>query len=214
MWREACLLLAVAAIVWIAHLATAREKQAFTQNFTYDPRTVQDASLVTPLFELDGRPSAVRVETATNLENQWMGVGYALVNDDTGQAFEFAREVSFYHGVEDGESWSEGSRTDTVTLPQIPPGRYFLRIEPEAERTGRPVSYRVTVVRDVATGLWFVAAVILIVVPPIITSMRAAAFEGRRWQESDHGSGSSDDDDGGDGDDDDYLGSICCTDCW
>ena len=207
MWRTACLLLATAAIVWVMHLATAREKQAFTQNFAYDPRTIQDAALVTPVFELDGRPSAVRVETATNLENQWMDVGYALINEETGQAFEFAREVSYYHGVEDGESWTEGSRTDSVTLPEIPSGRYFIRIEPESERTGRPVTYRVTVVRDVATAFWFIVAVILILIPPILVSVRAAAFEGKRWQESDHGSGgsngagsSSGDDDGGDDD--------------
>ena len=43
----------------------------------------------TPVFELDGRPTAVEIETATNLDNQWMFVGYALVNDETGQAFDF-----------------------------------------------------------------------------------------------------------------------------
>ena len=203
-WRQAILLFALAVFLWLAHLATAREQVAYSQVLTFDPRVVQDASLVTPAFALDGRPTAVRVDTAANLDNQWMGVGYALVNEETGQAFEFAREVSFYHGVEDGESWTEGSRTDSITLPEIPSGRYFLRIEPEGERTGRPVSYRVTVVRDVATSLWFVIAVILIFIPPILTSMRAAGFEGRRWQESDHGSGGSsgDNDDDGGGDDD------------
>jgi hypothetical protein len=203
MWREAILLLMIATVVWIAHMVSASEKHAFDRSFAYDPRSVQDASLVTPTFELDGRPSAVRVETSTDLENQWMGIGYALVNDDTGQSFEFAREVSYYHGVEDGESWSEGSRSDRVTLPHIPPGHYFLRIEPEGERVGRPVRYRVTVIRDVPTALWFLAAVVLVIVPPIRTSMRAGAFEGRRWQESDHGSGGSDDDSDSDDSDDD-----------
>lgn len=207
MWRTAALLLALAALLWIAHLATARERRAFAQIFTYDPRAIQDASFVTPTFDLDGRPSAVTVATSTNLENQWMGVGYALVNDETGQSFEFAREVSYYHGVEDGEAWSEGSRSDSVTLPHIPPGRYFLRVEPEGDRTGKPVRYQVAVVRDVPTSLWFLSAVVLIAFPPITTSIRASAFEQRRWQESDHGpSGSSDDDDdddddGGDSDD-------------
>ena len=108
--------------------------------------------LVTPAFELDGRASTVRVETATNLNNQWMGVGYALINDETGQTFEFTQELSYYYGVEDGESWSEGSTANSVTLPRVPPGRYFLRIEPEGERTGKPVSYSVKVIRDVPTS--------------------------------------------------------------
>ena len=129
----------------------------------------------------------LQIETATNLDNQWMFVGYALVNDETGQAFEVAREVSYYHGVEDGESWTEGSPTDTVALPSVPPGRYFLRIETEGDRTASPVRYRVRVVRDVPTSLWFIVALVLIAVPPILTSWRAAMFERRRWQESDHG---------------------------
>jgi len=211
MWRNAGLLLAIATLLWLGHLVTARSRQVFTQAFVYDPQVIQDASLVTPIFELDGRPSAVRVETQTNLDNQWMGVGYALVNDDTGQSFEFAREVSYYAGVEDGESWTEGSRADSVTLPSIPAGRYFLRIEPEGERTGRPVQYRVNVIRDVATSLWFLVAVVLILIPPIMTTIRAGGFEGRRWAESDHGasgagSGGDDDDDDSDDDSDDAQG--------
>jgi ribosomal protein S27E len=207
MWRNAAWLLAVATLLWIFHLASARSRQVFTQAFRYDARQIQDASLVTPIFEIDGGPSAVRVETQTDLDNQWMGVGYALVNDDTGQSFEFAREVSFYAGVEDGESWTEGSRTDSVTLPTIPPGHYFLRIEPEGERIGKPVDYRVNVIEDVTTSLWYVVTVILVMIPPIVTSIRASGFESRRWAESDHGSSGSsnqdaDDDDGDEGDDD------------
>jgi hypothetical protein len=185
MWRTAALLAALATLIWVAHLVTAREQVEFAQTFTYDPRGVQDTSFVTPLFELDGRPSAVRVETFAEVDNEWMGVGYALVNDDTGQSYEFAREVSYYHGVDEGESWLEGSRTDDVTLSRIPSGRYFLRIEPEGDRTGRPVRYQVRVIRDVATSIWFLAALALIAIPPIASTWRSAAFERQRWAESD-----------------------------
>ena len=71
--------------------------------------------------------------------------------------------------------------------PSVPPGRYFLRIETEGERTAVPVRYRVRVVRDVSTSLWFLVALVLIAIPPILASWRAAMFEGQRWQESDHG---------------------------
>jgi hypothetical protein len=187
MWRNAARLAALAAVLWLAHLATARGKQAFAQNLVFDSRTAQEASLVTPVFELDGHPTAVQIETATNLDNQWMFVGYALVNDETGQAFEVARDVSYYHGIEDGESWTEGSPSDTVELPSVPAGRYFLRIETEGDRTAAPMRYRVRVVRDVSTSLWFLVALVLIAIPPILASWRASKFEHRRWQESDHG---------------------------
>ena len=129
MWRNAALLVALATLLWLAHLASARGKQTFAQTYVFDPRAAPDASLVTPVFELDGRPTAVEIETATNLENQWLFVGYALVNDETGQAFEVARDVSYYHGVEGGESWTEGSPTDSRGAaqrsggPLLPPDR-------------------------------------------------------------------------------------------
>lgn len=202
MWRTASLLLFLTVAVWIAHLSSARERVAFTRDFTYDPRLIQDASLVTPTFELDGRATAVRIDTATNLTNEWIDVGYALIDEDTGESMEFAREVSYYAGVEDGEAWSEGSKTDSVTLPHVPPGHYFLRIEPEGDRAGLPVSYRVTVVRDVSTSVWFLAALTLLIVPPVLTTIRAAAFERRRWQDSDHAPDSSGGDDDSDADGD------------
>jgi hypothetical protein len=187
MWKNAARLVALATLLWIAHLASARGQQAFAENYVFDSRTAQEATLVTPVFELEGRPTAVQIETATNLDNQWMFVGYALVNDETGQAYEVARDVSYYHGVDDGESWTEGSPTDGVALPSVPAGRYFLRIETEGDRTAAPIRYGVRVVRDVSTSLWFVVAVVLIAVPPLLASWRAWKFEARRWQESDHG---------------------------
>lgn len=187
MWRTAVRLAALATLLWLAHLVAARGCQAFAQDYVFDSRTATEATLVTPIFELDGRPSAVAIETATNLDNQWLFVGYALVNDETGEAFEVARDLSYYHGVEDGESWTEGSPTDSVALPTVPPGRYFLRVETEGDRTAAPVRYRVRVVRDVSTSLWFLVALVLIAAPPLLASWRAVKFEQRRWQESDHG---------------------------
>ena len=162
---HAALLMALAAVLWIAHLATARQLKAFSQEFVYDASSSQDASFVTDVFELDGRQSAVRMETVATLENQWMDVGYALINEETGQTYEFARAVSYYHGGEDGESWSEGSPADDVTLSRVPAGRYFLRLEPEADRVAGPIRYRVTVVRDPPTSVWFIAAMVLLACP-------------------------------------------------
>ncbi len=206
MWTNAAMLAAAATLVWLAYLITAQQKQVFTQGFVYDarPGTVAgrglDTSFVTPTFELDGRPSAVRVETAADVDNQWLGVGYTLINDETGDTLDFGREVSYYHGYEEGESWTEGSRADSVTLPAVPAGRYFLRVEPEGERNGKPIQYQITLVRGVATSAWFFIALVLLLIPPALTTWRALSFERRRWEES--GGSSSDGGDSGDDDDD------------
>jgi uncharacterized protein DUF4178 len=199
-WRRAILLVILAGLVWVAQMILARQKEAFAQNFVFDARSGNDSSLVTEPFELDGAPSTVSVETMANIDNQWMYVGYALINEETGQTFDFGREVSYYHGYEGGESWTEGSKADSVMLPRVPPGRYFLRIEPEGDRVSKPIAYRVRVVRDVPTSIWFLIAVGLLALPPIGTTWRSMAFERRRWAESDHAPSSSSDSDRDDDD--------------
>jgi hypothetical protein len=197
MWGHAMVLLVLALLVWLAGIFGASEKQAFTQALVFDPRS-PDAPFVTQPFVLDGRASPVRIDTASDADNEWMFLGYSLINDQTGDTYDVGREVSFYHGVDEGEAWTEGDRADSVTLPAVPPGRYFLRIEPEGEAAGRPIRYRVTVMRDVAIRIWFVVAAVLILIPPILTSWRGASFERRRWAEA----GGTSSDGGGDGDDD------------
>jgi hypothetical protein len=196
MWRQAIGLLALALLVWLAGILGAREKQAFAQALVFDPRAA-DAPIVTPSFALDGRASPVRIDTTSDIDNEWMFLGYSLINDQTGDTYDVGREVSYYYGVEGGEPWTEGGRIDSVTLPAVPPGRYFLRIEPEGEPAGRPIRYQVAVIRDAAVRIWLVAAAALILIPPIFATWRAASFERRRWAEAGGVSSES----GGDGDD-------------
>jgi len=191
MWSQALALLGLALMVWLAGVLGARQQQAFSQALSFDPRA-GEAPLVTPTFDLDGRASPVRIDTTSDVDNQWMFLGYSLINDQTGDTYDVGREVSYYHGVDEGESWTEGDRADSVTLPAVPPGRYFLRIEPESEPAGRPIGYRVAVIRDVATHIWFVAAAALILMPPIFATWRAASFERRRWAEAGGGEGNDD----------------------
>lgn len=183
-WRYCFALLALATVLWIYHVATARRHQVFSEAFVLD-RAANETSFVTSPFELDGRDSTVRIDTAANVDNQWIYVNYALVNEETGQAYDFGREISYYRGYEDGESWSEGSERDSVTLPRIPSGRYFLRIEPESDRGLGRIRYTVTVVRDVPNSLWFLIAVPMLLVPAALSTWRSINFEHRRWQESD-----------------------------
>jgi hypothetical protein len=77
-----------------------------------------------------------------------------------------------------------------VRLPQVPAGRYYLRVEPETDATERaPVHYTIRVLRDVPT-LWpYFVALALLAVPPIWVTARSMGFEGRRWSESDDAGG-------------------------
>jgi hypothetical protein len=188
--------LVVALGIHVAIAAISAEKVVASHSFVYSSHE-PEKSKVTPSFELTGRTSNVVVKTTANVENHWIFNGYALINEETDVAYDFAREVSYYHGYDDGY-WSEGSKVDEVTLPAIPSGRYFLRVEPQSDL--ERVEYTVSIHRDVHQ-LWpFVSAVLFLLVPPVILLFRRWSFEVERWKESDHpvfepSGGSGDDDD-------------------
>ncbi|HEY6349402.1 MAG TPA: DUF4178 domain-containing protein [Candidatus Angelobacter sp.] len=190
-WKYCGLLLIAALVLLIVHSATAKEKQVFSSSYLFDPTATGEHSFVTEVFELSGRTAPVKVETHASVDNAWIALDYALINQDTGQAYDFAREISYYHGSDEDGTWSEGSRDDSVVLPAVPPGRYYLRIEPESG-PGEPISYGVTVTHDVPVYSWFLVAAGLLVLPALFVTWRSMNFEHRRWQESDHaGSGFS-----------------------
>jgi hypothetical protein len=108
----------------------------------------------------------------------------ALINDETGQAYDFGREIGYYFGSDSDGSWSEGRQNDQTVLPAIPAGRYYLRIEPE--NAGDAVRYSIHVVRDVPRWSFFVIAVIALLVVPGWLFWRQRHFEIKRWAESDH----------------------------
>jgi hypothetical protein len=145
-----------------------------------------EASFVTNVFELTGGTSTVEVKTSAGVDNHWIYLNYALINQDTGQAWDFGREVSYYHGYDSDGSWSEGKRTDSVVIPSVPPGHYYLRIEPEADPSLPNTAYTVNVTHDVPVfGIYGIALVALLL-PVLLISLRAYTFERSRWSESDH----------------------------
>jgi hypothetical protein len=146
----------------------------------------QEASFVTPVFELAGRTSDVSVKSFANVNNEWIYLNYALINDETGQAYDFGREVSYYYGRDSDGSWTEGSRDDEVIIPAVPAGRYYLRVEPESEAQFGSIQYTVTVVRDVPVMSLYLAAFLALLIPAIFISWRAFNFEQMRWASSDH----------------------------
>lgn len=178
----------------------ARRETALEQTFTYQPVTTGEKSFVTPPFELHGTSANVRVEVRGELNNALLFLGMALINEETGQAFDFGRQISMYHGIEDGSSWVEDEQSDSTTLPSIPGGRYYLRVDPEveiaavtpglppasAQRSG-PIRYTVKLIRDVPFYLRYFLGVLLLLIPLPFLGRKGNAFENRRWAESDYG---------------------------
>jgi hypothetical protein len=200
LWPLAALLAALLVAATAARYATARDAVAFAGDYRYVPGAVPTdagaaAAFVTPSFDLApgrlGGGANVVIETEAALDNNWLFVDYALVDEATGRAYEAARDVGYFAGTdpEDGSRWTEGSRRDRARLGPVPPGRYFLRVEPsggDAAPGGPPVAWSVTVRRDVPSAGLALAALAALLLPPVAAAARAGAFEARRWAESDY----------------------------
>jgi hypothetical protein len=158
-------------------------RQVFTNNYLFYPGTTAATPFVTPSFDLTGRESNVKISIRTDLSNNWAYFNFALINEDSGQAFDFGREVSYYRDS-DG---TEGSPNDSVVVPRVPSGKYYLRIEPELDSKDTPsMRYQIAIQRDVPTFGFFWMAAVLLLIPPVVSTIRTVRFESARWRESDY----------------------------
>jgi hypothetical protein len=185
-WVTFAAFLVVLVVMMIGFDLIARNQQVFTGYYKYNANQRGEASFVTDDFEVKGHTSNVEVTTSTDLNNRWIYLNYALINEDTGQAFDFGREVSYYHGYDSDGSWSEGSANDHVAIPRVPPGRYYLRVEPEGDPGYGVTYYTVIVKRDVPQYIFYAIALGALLLPAILLTWRSLSFEHLRWAESDH----------------------------
>lgn len=172
-----------------------RDEPVFRGNYIFTSGQKGEASFVTDIFELSGRPSDVELDTTADVDNSWIYLNFALINHDTGHAYDFGSEVSYYHGRDQDGYWSEGKRTDTAIIPTVPAGHYYLRVEPESDVRGRIISYSLTAKRDVPLASFFGLALLALLVPAGLITWRSMNFEHQRWAESGDGSTASSDDD-------------------
>ena len=178
----------------------SRNQTVFQQSYTFQTSDTHDAAFATPPFTLEGRTAALELTVHANVMNEWAYFNFALINDDTGDAYNFGREVSYYTGSDSDGPWTEGGQTSTAYVPSVPPGHYHLFVEPEMDpneggfvraANGRMtrynrMSYEITVKHDVPNYFWFWIAAALLLVPPLFHTIRARSFDVQRWMQSDY----------------------------
>ncbi len=187
LWRTFLVLAALLVVVYLGRAVSAAKQPVYSHAFTYT-HAAGEPSFVTEPFELTDGPSNVAIDITTSVDNDWLYLDVALIDAVHGTAFDTGREVSYYHGRDSDGNWTEGSRSGRISMPQVPAGRYYLRVEPEGDRAStRPIKYSLTVLRDVPTRWPYLVALGLLAVPPIFVTWRSMKFEGRRWAESGDG---------------------------
>jgi hypothetical protein len=171
-------------------------KEVFSQSVTLPALPNADGTQVffSEPFELAGRRN-IRIVGESPVQNTWVYLEGDLINDETGLVQSFPIEMSYYSGVEDGEAWSEGDRTDSAYTSAMPSGRYVLRLEGQWERWQQPATVAIKVEQNVTHGFNLILALIGLSIGPIIMAFYHVGFERRRWSESMFTETGADDDD-------------------
>ena len=154
-----------------------------------DPTSIESdpaRTMSLPEFQLTGRSQPVTIELRAPVQNAWLGIGFDLVNADTGQTFEGGVEVEYYEGIDEGERWTEGDQTENIRIPAVPAGRYFLTLEAEADPQISSMLYDVEVRRGGLFTINLLLTLLVIIAYPVWVFFRRIAFESARWMESDH----------------------------
>jgi len=181
---------------FLAFIVSGSSKQVFSQTVTFAPLPNEDGTQVffSEPFELAGRRN-IKVIGESPVQNTWVYLEGDLINDETGVVQSFPIDISYYQGVEDGESWSEGGQSDSAYASSMPPGRYVLRLEGQWERWQQPAVVTIRIEQNVTHGINLLIALIVLSIGPVIMVIYHIGFERRRWSESMFGGGDDSDDD-------------------
>lgn len=139
--------------------------------------------IFTEPFELSGEHN-VEIRGNANVDNSWLYVEGDLVNDLTGRFESFELPLEYYHGVDGGESWSEGQHGRRVVLGHPPKGRYTLALGMQWQAGRTPASLNVIVREGVFRWPYFFLALLAISIVPALAMIRRISWESQRWKDS------------------------------
>lgn len=121
-----------------------------------------------------------------SLSNNWAYVVAALVNTQNGDVVSVDASMEHYYGVDDGESWSEGSPKAREVIGPVVSGPYVLRLEMQQGGTS-DVSLNVRVRQGVFRGVYLAWALVVLGIPFLLFGTYTYFFERKRWTNSNEG---------------------------
>ena len=158
----------------------AKSQQVFEQSFSV---AGVETTFVTPPFVLEGKSSNIEVILQSSVDNNWMEVEGNLSEKGTGNGFGFLLGTEYYHGVSQGESWTEGDKSGNQVINSIPGGEYEMVIKAASGNPAMEVNFKLKIVRDVSLFSNFLIAILIFSLYPIILVFAKSSFEKQRWGE-------------------------------
>lgn len=98
-------------------------KQVFRQRFTADQL---NGEVLSEPFRVSSDIIKIISDAQPRLNNEWMAMDVAVVGDQEDVLHVYDADISYYHGYEGGEKWSEGSQSQSTFIQVSQPGVYRL----------------------------------------------------------------------------------------
>jgi hypothetical protein len=144
-----------------------------------------DSQVFTGEFDITQK-TGIAIEITSNVNNDWLAVQTDLVNVDTGEVISVYGEAEYYHGVTEGESWSEGNRAINKSTAEVDKGRYVARFTPSWDKVRHPVppAFRAVIKGDGPGPACPFCLIFLLFAWPAFLQIRSSSFETTRWNDS------------------------------
>jgi len=187
----ALFLLVLALVTWL----TSRGEPILQTGPISASAYLSESGYVSDPFEIPaGSHTCKLAAVANSVNNSWVALSVAVLDEEENVMLDAEATVEYFHGVEGGESWSEGSRKGYTLFRLTGPKQYRLNVFGSAgiwskdggdrpTLAGAPVV--LTLHRDVLPARYFFYAAMLAAIFPIWEFCRQGLFEARRWPSDD-----------------------------
>src|SRR4030095_13860506 len=104
-------------------ISLSQQDRILLQNDLEFRDSASSVTFVSSKFQLNKWRSNLEFDLSSHVDNSWLEMEAFLVDDATGTELSTDELFEFYHGYEDGESWSEGDPVGRAYISSVPAGR-------------------------------------------------------------------------------------------
>jgi hypothetical protein len=159
------------------------EKNVLNSDFSF--QDFNNKEFVSSSFVLEGGSAPMTVFLHSDVDNSWANVQVALINEKTNDEVYANKDIEYYHGNTDGESWSEGDISENFNICGVSAGKYHLTITPQRapeDTSNNTISVDVVWNQSSMRNVWMTILFMGILVIGIY--FLNLNFEKKRWEES------------------------------
>lgn len=185
--RSLWALFAIALVAMLLFKHSPTNRQVFRGDYEYVASALRME--LSPEFLLREGVANVEIAAHAPVDNNWLEADVTLQEVVTGEEYEGALEMAYYHGQDSDGSWTEGSQSASLFFGQVPEGQYRLVVEAAADPLISQMEYHVVVRRDAPYWGIFVLGVFVLLSIPAVVYLWKLGFERKRWAQSDYAEG-------------------------